>query len=80
MIYIDTNYVTQCRYLCNTVSHIKISFLLHVHKFRMTRMSVERKWIDMHGNKKSDLNVLHFSHKYRISTNNHAARLVRTSL
>jgi hypothetical protein len=35
----------------------KICFLLHVHKFRMTRMCVENKWIDMHGNKKSDLNA-----------------------
>jgi hypothetical protein len=31
----------------------------------MTRMCVERKWIDMDENKKSDLNAL-FSHKYRI--------------
>jgi hypothetical protein len=30
----------------------KISFLQHVHKFRMIIMWVERKWIDMHGNKK----------------------------
>jgi hypothetical protein len=39
--------------------------ILHVHKFRMTRMCVERQWIDMDENKKSDLNAL-FSHKYRI--------------
>jgi hypothetical protein len=38
-----------------------------MHKFRMTRMCVEGKLIDMHGNKKnSDLNAL-FSNKYRIS-------------
>jgi hypothetical protein len=36
----------------------KISFVLHVHKFRMARICDERKWIDMHGNKKSDLNAL----------------------
>jgi hypothetical protein len=30
----------------------KISFLLHVYKFRMTRMCLKRKWIDMHENKK----------------------------
>jgi hypothetical protein len=35
----------------------KICFLLYVHKFRMTRMCVKRKWIGMHGNKKSDLNA-----------------------
>jgi hypothetical protein len=29
-----------------------------VQKFRMPRMCVKRKWIDMHGNKKSDLNAL----------------------
>jgi hypothetical protein len=29
-----------------------------VHKFRMARMCVERKWIDMHENKKYDLNAL----------------------
>jgi hypothetical protein len=34
-----------------------ICFLLHAHKFRMTGMCVERKWIDMHG-KKSNLNAL----------------------
>jgi hypothetical protein len=36
----------------------KICFLLHAHRFRMVRMCVERKWIDMHENKKSDLNGL----------------------
>jgi hypothetical protein len=36
----------------------KNRFLLYVYKFRMTIMCVERKWIDMHGNKKSDFNVL----------------------
>jgi hypothetical protein len=30
-----------------------IYFLLHAHKFRMTRMCVERKWIDMHGKTKN---------------------------
>jgi hypothetical protein len=58
MIYTDTNYTTQCIYLCNIVGRIKISFLLHVHKFRMTRMCVERKLIHMHVNKKSYLNAL----------------------
>jgi hypothetical protein len=42
--------------LCNTVRCVKHSFLLYVHKFRMTRMWVERKWIVVHG-KKSALNV-----------------------
>jgi hypothetical protein len=50
-LYTDINYATWCSYLCNTVRRIKISFMLHVHKFRMTRMCVKRKWIDMHGNK-----------------------------
>jgi hypothetical protein len=30
-------------------------------------MCVKRKWIDMHGNKKSDLNALFSTHKYRMS-------------
>jgi hypothetical protein len=29
-----------------------------VHKFRMARMCIERKYIDIHGNNKSDLNGL----------------------
>jgi hypothetical protein len=52
MIYTDTSYATQCRYLCNSVHCVKICFLLHAHKFRMTGMCDERKWIGMHGNKK----------------------------
>jgi hypothetical protein len=48
----DTNYATRCRYLCSVVHCIKICFLLYAHKFRVTRMCVERKWIDMHANKK----------------------------
>jgi hypothetical protein len=42
------------KYLCTVVQCEKICFLLHAYKFRMTRMYVEKKWIDMHGNKKSD--------------------------
>jgi hypothetical protein len=30
----------------------------HTHKFRITRMGVEWKWIHMHENKKPDLNIL----------------------
>jgi hypothetical protein len=41
--------------------------MLHAHKFKMARMCVERKWIGIHGNKKSDLNAL-FLYKYRISS------------
>ena len=52
MIYTDTSYATQCRYLCKSVHCVKICFLLHAHKFRMTGMCDERKWIGMHGNKK----------------------------
>jgi hypothetical protein len=36
----------------------KIYFLLHTYKFRMAKMCVERKWIDIHGNRKSNLNTL----------------------
>jgi hypothetical protein len=32
---------------------LKISFLLHAHKFKIARMCVERKWIGMLGNKKN---------------------------
>jgi hypothetical protein len=52
----DTNYATRCRYLCSVVHRVKKCFLLHAHRFRMVRMCVERKWIGMHRNKKSDLN------------------------
>jgi hypothetical protein len=52
MIYTDTNYGTRYRYLCSVVHRIKICFMLHAHKFKMKRMWVERKWIDMHENKK----------------------------
>jgi hypothetical protein len=34
------------------VSGIKICFLLHAHKFSMTGMYAEKKWIGKHGNKK----------------------------
>jgi hypothetical protein len=57
MIYSDTNYATQCRYLCNLVHYVKICFLLHAHKFRMTEMCDEKKLIEMYGNKKSYLNA-----------------------
>jgi hypothetical protein len=53
MIFSDTNHATLCRYLCNSVHCIKISLLLHAHKFRMTGMCDERKLIDMHGNNKN---------------------------
>jgi hypothetical protein len=48
MIYTDTNYITQCRYLCNV-----ISFLLHAHKFRMTKKCVlkENKLVCMEAKK-----------------------------
>jgi hypothetical protein len=58
MTYIDTNYDTLCRYLCSVVYHVKNLFPLHAYKFRMTIMCFERKWIGMHGNKKSDSNAL----------------------
>jgi hypothetical protein len=45
-------------YIWIVVHRVKNCFLLHAHKFRMTRMCFERKWIDMHENKKSDLNAL----------------------
>jgi hypothetical protein len=66
MIYSDTNYATRCRYLCNLVHCVKFCFLSHEHKFRMTRMCDERKWIDMHENKKLYL-IFYFLHKYRIA-------------
>jgi hypothetical protein len=46
--------------LCKSVYYIKICFLLHAHKFRMTVLCDERKWIGMHGNRKSYLNALFF--------------------
>jgi hypothetical protein len=46
MIYIDTNYATQCRYLYNLVHYVNIFYMLHA------QMYDERKWIDMYGNKK----------------------------
>jgi hypothetical protein len=65
MIYTNTNYGTQCRYLCNSVHCVKICYLLHAHKIRMTKMYDEMKYISVHGNKKSYL-VLYFLHKYMI--------------
>jgi hypothetical protein len=50
----DTNYVTRCSYLCNSVHYVKICVLLHTQKNRMD----ERKWNDVHGNKKYYLNAL----------------------
>jgi hypothetical protein len=41
MIYNDTNYATQCRYLCNSVYYIKICYLLHAHKIRMTKYTIK---------------------------------------
>jgi hypothetical protein len=38
--------------ICNSVYCVKICFLLHAHKFRMTGMCDERKYIGMNGNKK----------------------------
>jgi hypothetical protein len=57
MTYTDTNYVTRYRYLCSVAPRKNICFLLHAHKFRMTRMCVKRKLIGMYENKKSDLNA-----------------------
>jgi hypothetical protein len=66
MIYTDTNYATRCRYLCNSVHCVKIGYLVQAHKIRLAKMYDERKWIGMHGNKKSYL-MLYFLHKYRIA-------------
>jgi hypothetical protein len=41
-IYTYTNYATRCMYLCNVVCYVKICFLLHAHKLRITRMCVEK--------------------------------------
>jgi hypothetical protein len=41
MIYTDTNYATRCRYLCNSVHCVKISFLLHTHKLMMARCAMK---------------------------------------
>jgi hypothetical protein len=62
MIYIDTNYATKYRYLCNSIHCVKIGYLLHAHKFRMTKMYDKRKWIGMHGNKKKSYLMLYFLH------------------
>jgi hypothetical protein len=40
--------------------------MLHAHKIKMTKMYNERKWIVIHGNKKSYL-MFYFLHKYRIA-------------
>jgi hypothetical protein len=47
---------------------VKISFLLHLHKFRMIIMCAERKWIVMHRKTKNLILMLYFVHKNRIST------------
>jgi hypothetical protein len=67
MIYNDTNYATQCRYLCNSVYYIKICYLLHAHKIRMTKIYDKSKWLGIHGNKKS-YSMFYLLHKYRIAS------------
>ena len=47
MIYTDTSYTTQWSYLRPTVDYVKNRFLLHVHKFRMAIMWVEKE-MDQH--------------------------------
>jgi hypothetical protein len=64
MVYTDTKYSTQCRYLCNSVHYVKICYPLYAHKFRMERICNEKR-IGMHRNKKSYL-MLYLLHKYRI--------------
>jgi hypothetical protein len=51
MIYADTKYATRCRYLCDSVRWVKICYLLHAHKIRMTKMYDESKWIGMYETK-----------------------------
>jgi hypothetical protein len=41
MIYTDTKYATLCRQLCNSVYCVKICYLLHAHKFRMTGFTMK---------------------------------------
>ena len=57
MKYNVTNYATQCRYLCNTVRCVKKQFPAICVQIQDDKNMSERKWIDMHVNKKSDLNV-----------------------
>jgi hypothetical protein len=66
MIYTGTNYSTRCRYLCNSVHCVKICYLLHAHKIRMTKMYDERNRLTYMETKKSYL-MLYFLHKYRIA-------------
>jgi hypothetical protein len=66
MIHTNTKYDTRCRYLCNSVHYVKICYLLHAHKIRMTKIYDERKWIDIYG-KKSYL-MLYFLYKYMVAS------------
>jgi hypothetical protein len=45
-------------YLCNVARYVKIYFVLNMQKNMIPRMCVERKYIGMYENKKSDLNAL----------------------
>jgi hypothetical protein len=56
MIYTDTNYATQCIYLCNSIHYVKIYYMLHAQN-RMTKIYDERK-MGMHGNKKTYLMLI----------------------
>jgi hypothetical protein len=38
---IYTKYTTWCRYLCNSLDCVKICFMLHAHKFKMTRFAMK---------------------------------------
>jgi hypothetical protein len=56
-------------YLCNTVHCVKNSFLLHVHKFRMIIVCVERKnGLTFMETKKNLILMLYFVYKNRIVT------------
>jgi hypothetical protein len=65
MIYTDTNYATQCRYLYNLVRCIKICYLLHAHKIRMTKMYDQRNGLACMETK--NILMLYSLHKYMIA-------------
>jgi hypothetical protein len=67
MIFADTNYAIRYRYLCILVHCIKICFLLHAHKFRMTGMCDEWKLIGIHVNNKILFLNVAFLHKYMVA-------------
>jgi hypothetical protein len=66
MIYTDTNYATQCRYLCNSVQCVKFVTCCLRTKLEWQKYVMKGNGLACMKRKKSYL-MLYFFHKYRIA-------------